>query len=81
MPAPSAMRSRRGGERGQCDPEVEDRVVKGKVLACPERVVAQLLGELGDGAVAPRSGSSTVSWPASLDARSSPAGPARHAFS
>ena len=35
-----------GGERRQRDPEVEDRVVEGEVLAGPDRVVPELLGQL-----------------------------------
>ena len=38
--------ARDGGERRERDAEVEDRVVEREVLAGPDRVVAELLGEL-----------------------------------
>ncbi len=37
------------GERRERDAEIEDRVVEREVLAGPDRVVPELLGELGDG--------------------------------
>ena len=40
------------GEHGQRDAEIEDRVVEREVLASPDRVVPELLGELCDRPVA-----------------------------
>ena len=56
------------GERRQRDPEVEDRVVEREVLARPDRVVAELLRQLGHGAEATRVGRLVGELTAALDA-------------
>jgi hypothetical protein len=58
---------RDGRERRERDAEVEDRVVEREVLAGPDRVVAELLGELGDGPVSGRVGELGRELAASLD--------------
>ena len=56
--------ARDGGERRERDAEVEDRVVEREVLAGPDRVVAELLGELGDRPEAARGRAArSASWP------------------
>ena len=58
---------RDGRERRERDAEIEDRVVEREVLAGPDRVVTQLLGELGDGPVSARVGELGRKLAASLD--------------
>ena len=59
--------ARDGGEGRERDAEVEDRVVEREVLAGPDRVVAELLGELGDRPVAARVGQRGRKLAAALD--------------
>ena len=58
---------RDGGEGREGDAEVEDRVQEREMLAGPDRVVAELLGELGDGPVPARVGEHGRKLAASLD--------------
>ena len=55
------------GERRERDAEIEDRVVEREVLACPDRVVPELLRELGDGTEAAGVGKTLRELPRSLD--------------
>jgi len=55
------------GERRERDAEIEDRVVEREVLACPDRVVPELLRELGDGTEASGVRKTLRELPRSLD--------------
>ncbi len=59
--------ARDGGEGRERDAEVEDRIVEREMLAGPDRVVPQLLGELGDRPVPARVGELGRELPAPLD--------------